>query len=317
MSVPFFPLVLGLAVAMLTVLGLAAQRLWRAWPRLRPRLAWALLAGLALAETGLWLGAYAALVEPRLLHVRRVEIVSENWRGAPITIAALSDTHVPGPHMNVARVGRIVARVNRLRPDLVVLLGDYASGHEHQRSPGEQAQVLGGVASFAGFNAPLGVIGVIGNHDVWYSRASIIRAMEEAGVATLWDRHALISRPGGDVVVAGLADGVTGEPDYAAAVDGAPAGADLIVLAHTPDSFAQAPAGAALMLGAHSHCGQVTIPFLGRPVLPIENRRYACGRIDEDGKIIFVTGGIGTSILPVRFLNPPEVVLITLRGAHV
>jgi predicted MPP superfamily phosphohydrolase len=50
--------------------------------------------------------------------------------------------------------------------------------------------------------------------------------------------------------------------------------------------------------------------------VPIENKSYACGRVDEAGKIMYVTGGIGTSILPVRFLNPPEIVLITIRSAH-
>jgi predicted MPP superfamily phosphohydrolase len=76
------------------------------------------------------------------------------------------------------------------------------------------------------------------------------------------------------------------------------------------------PPGPALMLAGHGHCGQVTIPLIGRPILPLRNKRYGCHLVEENGARMYVTAGIGTSILPVRFLNPPEIVLITLRGAR-
>jgi predicted MPP superfamily phosphohydrolase len=117
-------------------------------------------------------------------------------------------------------------------------------------------------------------------------------------------------------VVAGIADAWTGEPDFSAALDGAPADADTIVLSHSPDPFAQMPDGPALMLAAHSHCGQVSVPFLGRPVLPIENKRYACHLVEENGRSMYVTGGIGTSMVAARFFNPPEIVLVTVRGPN-
>ena len=118
------------------------------------------------------------------------------------------------------------------------------------------------------------------------------------------------------VVVAGLADHVTGPPRFALALDGARPGADTIVISHSPDPFAKMPEGPALMIAAHSHCGQVTIPLLGRPILPIRNRSHACHLVEENGRALYVTAGIGTSILPLRFLNPPEIVLLTLRGAR-
>jgi predicted MPP superfamily phosphohydrolase len=59
----------------------------------------------------------------------------------------------------------------------------------------------------------------------------------------------------------------------------------------------------------------VTIPLIGRPIVPLRNKRYACHLIEEHGKRLYVSAGIGTSILPVRFLNPPEIVLITIRSA--
>ncbi len=117
-------------------------------------------------------------------------------------------------------------------------------------------------------------------------------------------------------MIAGLADFTTGDPDFDSALDGAPEGADTLVISHSPDPFVNMPHGPALMLAAHGHCGQVTIPFVGRPIVPLVNDRYACGLVEEGGKRMYVTGGIGTSMIPVRFLNPPEIVLITLRGAQ-
>jgi len=291
-------------------------QLFKRWQRLSPRVRWGAVAVLAVVELVVWLSVYAWFIEPNRLVVRRVEIVSEEWRGPPLTIAALSDTHVGGPHVDAARVERIVRRVNALRPELVVLLGDYVDGHapEAERTPADNQEVLGGIATFAGLRPRYGTVAVIGNHDSWFGRSSVTEALQNAGVNALWNRHVVIRRSGGPIVVAGIADAWTGEPDFSAALDGAPSDADTIVLSHSPDPFAQMPNGPALMLAAHSHCGQVSVPFVGRPVLPIENKRYACHLVEENGLRMYVTGGIGTSVAPVRFLNPPEIVLVTIRG---
>ncbi|MBL8546084.1 MAG: metallophosphoesterase [Hyphomonadaceae bacterium] len=305
------------AVIGLPVVIYACAWLFRRWNALsrRSRVIWIVL--IALLEALYWLNIYAWFVEPNQLVVRHVEVVSEDWRGPPLTIAAISDTHVGGPHVDAARMGGIVQRINALRPELVVLLGDYVNGHLHpsERSPAENQEITGGVATFAAIRARYGVVGVIGNHDVWYDRTVVQSEMENAGVATLWNRHIVIRRTGGDpMVIAGIADFTTGDPDFAAALDGAPEGADTIVISHSPDPFAGMPRGVALMLAGHGHCGQVTIPFVGRPIVPLMNDRYACGLVQERGEQMYVTGGIGTSMIPVRFLNPPEIVLITLRG---
>jgi uncharacterized protein len=308
-----WPAIIG-AVAGFGLMAWASFWLAQRWERLNRR--WLIASLLCVFELVYWANVYAWLVEPNRLEVRRVEIVSPRWQGAPITIAALADPHVGSPHVDAARMERIVRRVNALSPDLVVLLGDYAAFHapEAERSGAERQEILGGIGTFAMLDAPLGVVGVIGNHDVWYGRGAITQAMQNAGIATLWNAHVVIPRDGGDVVVVGLEDDMTGEPDFVAALDGAPRG-DTIALSHSPDPFAVMPSGPALMLAGHGHCGQVSIPLIGRPILPLRNARYACGRIDENGSTMIVSAGIGTSILPVRFLNPPEIVLITLRGA--
>jgi len=310
-----WPAIIG-AVLGLALIAWASVWLARRWEALNRR--WLIVAALALFELAYWANVYAWFIEPNRLVVREIEIASDQWQGAPLAIVAIADTHVGGPHVDAARMGAIVRRVNALNPDLVVLLGDYAPSHtpEAERSGAEQQEILGGVATFAMLRAPLGAVAVIGNHDVWYSRSSITQALQNAGIAALWNGHVVIPRPGGDIVIAGLEDDMTGRPDLAAALDGAPAG-DTLVLSHSPDPFAQMPRGAAaLMLAGHSHCGQVTIPLIGRPVLPLRHARYECGLIEENGNVMYVSGGIGTSILPVRFLNPPEIVLIRLRGAR-
>jgi len=116
-------------------------------------------------------------------------------------------------------------------------------------------------------------------------------------------------------VIAGIADDDTGTPDFESALADAPP-IDSIVISHSPDPFPDMPQAPALMLAGHTHCGQVSVPFLGRPITPTRSgQRYACGRTDEGGRILYTTAGIGTSLLPVRFRNPPEIVLLTLHGS--
>ena len=310
-----WPAIIGAPVGF-TLLVWLGMWLFRRWDALTLRGRWIAVIAIGLYEALFWINVYAWFVEPNMLVVRRIEIVSADWHGPPLTIAAIGDTHVGGPHVDAARVGRIVQRINRLRPELVVLLGDYVDGHapEAQRSPREQQEIIGGIATFAGLNARYGVAAVLGNHDSWYNRRSITTALQDAGVAALWNRNIVIHRSGGVIVIAGVADAWTGAPDFAAVLDGAPTNADTIMLSHSPDTFADMPRGPALMLAGHSHCGQATIPLVGRPILPLRNRRYACHLVRENGKVMYVTAGIGTSIMPVRFLNPPEIVLITIRA---
>lgn len=311
-----WPAILGACIA-LPLLAVAAMRLAQSWSALSRRRRWVFFAALAAAELAVWLNVYAWLVEPNLLVVRRIEVVTPHWHGPPLRIAALADVHAGGPHMRARRVERIVGRVNGLRPDIVVLLGDYVAGHApYPRAPREDAEIDNAVSYFAALDAPLGVIAAIGNHDVWYSHARISQLLQDAGVATLWNRHVVIERGAHRFIVAGLEDGMTGEPSRAAALDGGPEGLDVIMLQHAPDAFAESDAPDALTLAGHTHCGQVRLPLIGAIVSnSAYGQRYACGLVREQGRVMFVSAGLGTSILPVRFLAPPEIVLITLRSA--
>ena len=284
----------------------------------RSRLAWT-LAGLALVAYGL--GVWAFLIEPRLLVVRQVAIESPAWRGPPVRLGLISDTHVAAPHVDPARVARVVARMNAQHPDAVLLLGDYAGGHEPAatRAVPARSEILRGIAAFKGLRAPLGVYAVLGNHDWWYDGPATERALTASGAAVLENRAVRVPRPDGAFWIAGLADldSFRAEPSYARALAGVPAAAPVIVMSHWPDPFAQAPDRVALTVAGHTHCGQVNLPVLGRQVHASRAaRRWGCGAYVDRGRHLFVTGGLGVSILPVRFRAPPEIVIVTLRAPH-
>jgi predicted MPP superfamily phosphohydrolase len=94
-----------------------------------------------------------------------------------------------------------------------------------------------------------------------------------------------------------------------------PADEPVLLLTHNPDVFPDVPPRVALTLAGHTHGGQVALPILGRPVVPSRyGQRYAYGLVVEGGRALFVSPGIGTSLLPVRFRVPPEISMVTLAA---
>lgn len=273
----------------------------------------------AVAAIGWILGVWAFLIEPATLTVRYVSVESATWRGPPLRVGIISDTHVAAPHTDVARIERLVGRMNAERPDMVVLLGDYAGGHEPAavRASPERSEILRGIEAFRALEAPLGIHGVLGNHDSWFDDVAVSAALTRANVRVLENRAQRIARPGGAFWVAGLADMHSPRqlPTVSGTLSDVSDDAPVIVLTHWPDPFVDVPDRIALTLAGHTHCGQVNLPLLGRLVHASEmSERWACGLYDEGGRKLFVTGGVGVSILPVRFRAPPEIVILTLRA---
>lgn len=225
----------------------------------------------------------------------------------PIRIALLSDIHVAGPDMPPERVGRIVVRVNSLRPDLIAIAGDLVSEKRtatHIYSPAEA------VAPLAALEAPLGVVAVPGNHDHWYDMPAIAAELRKHGIVLLADEATQL----GPLAIGGLDDDFTGRADMGATLaamkglDGA-----RIMLSHSPDPFPDMPRSVPIMLAGHTHCGQIAWPWGGSPATMSDyGERYACGRVDENGKTLIVGAGLGTSVLPFRLFTQPEIWLIEL-----
>ena len=256
----------------------------------------------------------AVCVEPARLVVREAEVRLPGWPAAlaGLRVAVLSDLHAGAPHLGAQKRAEIVRRTNAARPDLVVLLGDYVVGREAGArfvEPEIIARELGEL------RAPLGVVAVLGNHDWWYNGGRVRRALEGAGLRVLENDAVGLNAKGRGprLWVAGLGDLWSRSADPVAALRSVPSGEPVLLLTHNPDVFPEVPARVTLTLAGHTHGGQVRLPGWGTPIVPSRyGRRYAAGLVVEEGKRLFVTPGLGTSILPVRFGVPPEISLLTL-----
>ena len=230
----------------------------------------------------------------------------------PVRLALVSDIHAGAPFVTTEKIDAVVAAIQSEKPDAVVLLGDYVV-----------QGVIGGdfmapedlAKSLARLNAPLGVYAVLGNHDWWLEGPRVSRALQSAGVVMIDNTALRIERPGGAFWLVGIGDNWEGAPDIdgtlAKLSDDAPA----LLATHNPDLFPQVPPRIALSLAGHTHGGQVNLPFIGRPIVPSRyGERYASGLVVEQGRHLFVTTGLGTSIIPVRFRVPPEIVLLTIQA---
>ncbi|MCI4664564.1 MAG: metallophosphoesterase [Neomegalonema sp.] len=281
-----------------------------------------------LVAGGAAFGGYAFGVEPFRLSTTRYRLTPPDWpEGLRLKIAALADLHACRPWMSPERIGSIVAQTNALQPDLIVLLGDYLVGHpwiSAKVAPEEWA------APLAGLTAPLGTHAVLGNHDYWDDdgfqrrgggRTAAEQALRKYGIPVYENDAVRLVKDGRGFWLVGLGDqlaywsrGVDDLPGALAKLtDDAPA----IMMAHEPDIFPKTPARIALTLSGHTHGGQVRL--LGwSPVVPSRFRnRYAYGAVtepDAEGRerSLIVSGGLGCSILPVRFGVPPEIVLVEL-----
>ena len=270
--------------------------------------------------TAAWgLGIRAFLWEPGTLVVRRVEVVSPMWKGEPLRVGILSDIHGAGPHMSLARIEAIISELNAERPDIILLLGDFAPGHvpASERSAEERAAVMATLPPLAKLRAPLGVWSVLGNHDWWYDGEAIEKGLEAIGVKVLENERVRIDRAGGAFWLGGLADyeSLRAKPSYGETLADLSDGDPVVVMSHWPDAFATAPDRVAITFAGHSHCGQVNLPVFGRLMhASAGSEKWPCGLYSNGQGRLYVTGGVGVSLVPVRFLQPPEIAVVTLRA---
>jgi predicted MPP superfamily phosphohydrolase len=259
------------------------------------------------------LAIWAFFIEPNRLIVRQQTIQIDNWPKelSGLRIAVISDIHTGGPFINNRKLQQIVELTNQQSPDLIILLGDYMSPnswHSHRVEPEVTA------AALKDLKAPLGVYSVLGNHDWWYNGAKVRRAFEQNGMHVLEDEVAEIKWHDKSFWLAGLADLWTRPQHIPQTIAKAPPGTTIIALTHNPDIFPSIPRDVPLLLAAHTHGGQVNLPLIGTPIVPSDfGQKYTSGHVFENDHHLFVTTGIGTSILPIRFRVPPEIVILTIK----
>lgn len=268
--------------------------------------------GLALAGAGSF--SYGRLIEPNWVEVVEVALpvpqLPEHLAG--LRIAQLSDIHL-GQYTGPEKVFDAVDRVNRLTPDLVFLTGDYVTRTARQAT--------GLVEPLRQLTAP--AYAVLGNHDLWTDRGAVTEVLKETPTRLLINQGEE-ARPG--LFIAGVDDFWSGRPSLRAALEGAPAEAITLLLAHEPDYFdrvVRADAPVAVQFSGHSHGGQVRIPSATpdgpglrtrAPVLPRFGERYPIGLNRVGARQVYTNRGLGVWPLPFRFNCRPEITLFTLQA---
>ena len=249
----------------------------------------------------LLLAGYSYFIEPNKLEVTNYTIQDKELSGVKIVFA--SDFHIK-PY-GQKRLEKIVEIINKQNPDVVVSAGDFVCGHtEHSTMhPQKIAEGLAKVKSKYGFYTTLG------NHDGWYDRWYIKELLEKQNIKVLNNKNEKLQINGKEIFIAGVEDMMTAFPNMADALKGTKT--PTILLTHTPDVFPDIPRNVNLTLAGHTHGGQVRLPIIG-PIFTASNygNKYAIGLVDENGKKLITTRGIGVSILPFRFNCPPEIVVI-------
>ncbi len=282
-----------------------------------------------IAASGLALGTYAFAIEPGFrLNITHYKITPPRWTpGLKLKLCILADPHCVEPHMPLSRWQHIIAAANETQPDIHLLLGDFVAGHVFRTGVVKIADMA---ETAKALKAPLGTFGICGNHDWWDDLTTqktgqgptvAEKAFEAAGIPMLENRVLRLEHNGKPFWLTGTSSMVAIkkrplrfesraklEETLALVTDDAP----IIHLAHEPDLFVDVPDRVSLTLSGHTHGGQVRL-FGYSPVTPSRyGNRFAYGHVVERGRHLLVSGGLGCSMLPIRFGMPPEIVVLEL-----
>ncbi|RLE80986.1 MAG: hypothetical protein DRJ52_05135 [Thermoprotei archaeon] len=253
---------------------------------------------------------YPLIIEPNFIIV--ITIVEVRLKNLPknfneFKIVHLSDIHFGEFHLKV-RNDLVLNKVREVKPDLIVLTGDIVS---NKRSIEDALDFVRKLASIAR------VIIVLGNWDHSSVAADVLLARLNLieNVTVLVNSHIIFSRNGEVVYLIGVDDPYTYRSNLTKALKNVPRDSVKILLAHSPQIINEAAGKVDLVLTGHTHGGQVVVPFIG-PLfvpLPARFRRYTHGLFLVNGTYMYVSRGIGTSVLPIRFFAPPEITVIILK----
>ncbi|MGC1341024.1 MAG: metallophosphoesterase [Candidatus Binataceae bacterium] len=240
------------------------------------------------------------------LDVTRIELPVRGLAEVHRAVVAcqISDFHVDRDE-DLARVHLAVEAINRERPDLVFLTGDYFSGPDTMQrylTPFREA--------LSGLKPAHGVIAILGNHDHWSSAEKITAALRSAGADVLCNENRRIVIRGRELIVIGIDDLWSRHAEPARAFAGVEPGESAIVLAHNPDTALYARhLHPGVMLSGHTHGGVVRIPYYGSPLKSILRigKRFYSGLNRYEDFFIYTNRGLGTFWLRIRINCRPEI----------
>jgi uncharacterized protein len=228
---------------------------------------------------------------------------------ADYRIALVTDIH-HGPCVPFAWVETLARRTAELKPDLVVLGGDYVSHVRHDLDGLDRA--------LARFVAPDGAVAVLGNHDHWVGADQVLAMLGRARIPVLVNRHRILVRGGAALALAGVDDFRHGAIRLDEALAGIPADVPRVLVSHNPDLIEYLPDGARvdLMLSGHTHNGQIHFPLVGPLTVPSQfGGKYLHGLRRFRETQVYVSAGVGTVSIPIRWGNPPELPILRLTAA--
>jgi len=247
--------------------------------------------------------------------VRRLDLTIAGWPRTvrPLRVAFLSDFHAGSHTDDVTRIAAIVDEAASFKPDLALYGGDFVNMQMFgggRLAPGAIAAIL------TRLDAPLGRFAVLGNHDYVHGADEVRAALERHGIAVLDDERRTLRHDGHAIDLIGLPDARRLRPDGLALLAGLSPERATIVLAHDPFWFAHVPAGPHLTLAGHTHGGQVRFPLVGA----LRNAshapmRWSYGHVEEGSRHLYVSGGLGTSGIPLRIGMPPEYAILDVAGS--
>jgi len=254
------------------------------------------------------LASYPLLIERLTVLTNEYRITVPNLPAefSGFRIVHLSDIH-HGRLMPLPFIQGIIERANALKPDLIACTGDYV----YRKSRSDEIDAVW--QALAQLSAPHGVWSVLGNHDHWADAARAAYWLNKNG-QDLRHKAVRIERNGQALWLAGAGDFMSDHRNLDRLLKTIPDKDFRIVLAHNPDTAdSDYSRRIDLILAGHTHGGQVQIPFIGPPYLPVHNKRYVSGVVTTArGVRMFISRGIGWSILPVRFNCYPEIAVLEL-----
>jgi predicted MPP superfamily phosphohydrolase len=256
------------------------------------------------------------VIEPGELVERDYALAPRGWTRAcdGLRVDVVADTHTGSPRNGLDHFDEVVQQLSDDDSKIVLMAGDYVI-----------LKVLLGryvpAADVARHLKPLlarkPVYAVLGNHDWWKGGPAVRDALAAAGVHMIDNRAAPIELGGCRFWLVGLGDELEGHPDIAGAFAQVADEAPVVALTHEPSLLPRIPARAALVVAGHTHGGQIDPwPLSALRAGRFDPHSHALrGPYEVDGRLLFVTPGIGTSILPFRLGVPPEISRLTLRSA--
>lgn len=255
------------------------------------------------------LGIWGFFIEPGMLRERHESVAA--WPGPKLKIAFFSDLHAGAPHINEKYIRDLIRRINEHNPDIILIGGDLVIngvvGGEH--FPIEK------LAPFLkDLKARLGVFAVLGNHDWWNDGPKIQNILQENGIVVLENESRFIKTDSDfGFWLVGIGDDFTKHADAPKAISQITADGPRILFMHDPAAIFQMNSPFFLALAGHMHGGQIFIPGIGALVTPgAAPKSWAQGWIEFELGSIFISKGVGTSILPIRINSVPEYVVLEL-----